>query len=169
MSLRDQLLKAGLVTEKQVKQLTQQQAKKSPSRHKPPEVTPQQRAVQQAQAEKSARDQALNLKKQQKAERKARAAEVNQLVEQYRVPKIESDDYFNFVHRNTVERIAVDAATRQRIGSGELLIVRYRGQSIKCTRPGWPAICAAMRVRSSPAVDLRSIPRKPHWNPRSSK
>jgi uncharacterized protein YaiL (DUF2058 family) len=127
MSLRDQLLKAGLVTEKQVRQATQSQAKQTPSRHKPPVLTPPQRAAQQAQAEKAARDQALNLKKQQKAERKARAAEVNQLVEQYRVPKIDSDDYFNFIHRDTVERIAVDAPTRQRIGSGELLIVRYRG------------------------------------------
>lgn len=127
MSLRDQLLKAGLVTEKQVREATQKQAKQPPSRHKPPTVTPQQRAAQQAQAEKAARDQELNRKKQEKAERKARAAEINQLVEQHRVPKIESDDYFNFIDRNTVERIAVDPATRERLDGGTLLIVRYRG------------------------------------------
>lgn len=127
MSLRDQLLKAGLVTEKQVREATQKQAKQTVSRHKPQAPTPQQRAAQQAQAEKAARDQELNRKKQEKAERKARAAEINQLVEQHRVPKIESDDYFNFIDRNTIERIAVDAATRERLNDGSVLIVRYRG------------------------------------------
>lgn len=128
MSLRDQLLKAGLVTEKQVREATQKRAQqRPPSRHQPQVITPQQRAAQQAQTAKAARDQELNRKKQEKAERKARNAEVNQLVEQYRVPKIDSDDYFNFIDRGTVERIGVDTAVRQSLASGAVLIVRYRG------------------------------------------
>ena len=128
MSLRDQLLQAGLVSKKQVRDATQARAKAKPqSRHQAPAQTPQQRAAQQAQVQKAARDQELNRKKQEKAERKARAAEVNQLVEQYRVPKIDSDDYFNFIDRNTVERIAVDAAARGALAAGALQLVRYRG------------------------------------------
>lgn len=133
MSLRDQLLKAGLVTEKQAREAAQQQRQQtrltahSMARSQPRPPSPQQLAVSQAQARKAAYDQELNRKKQEKAERKARRAQVNQLVEQCRVPKLESDDYFNFVHDNTVERICVDAPTREKIARGELIIVRYRG------------------------------------------
>lgn len=152
MSLRDQLLKAGLVTEKQVREATQKQAKQVVSRHKPQAPTQQQRAAQRAQAEKAARDQELNRKKQEKAERKARAAEVNQLVEQHRVPKIESEDYFNFVDRNTIERIAVDAPTRAQLDAGTLLIVRYRGHYALV-----PAVDAE-RIRERDAAAVIALP-----------
>ena len=133
MSLREQLLKAGLVTEKQAKEAAQQQrhdarqAAHSMPRSQSRAPNAQQLAAQQAQARKAAYDQELNRKKQEKAERKARRAQVNQLVEQLRVPRIESDDYFNFIHDNTVERLCVDPATRALLGRGELTIVRYRG------------------------------------------
>ncbi len=167
MSLRDQLLKAGLVTEKQVRESIQQKAKQSDAarqlpRKQPRPPSPQQLAVQRAAAEKAARDLELNRKKQAKAERKARHAEVNQMVEQHRVPKLESDDYFNFVHGNTVERIMVDAPTRVRIGSGELLIVRYRGHyalvpAAECVRirerDPTAIVSLAAAVTAEPAAD----------------
>ncbi|HEY2419701.1 MAG TPA: DUF2058 family protein, partial [Steroidobacteraceae bacterium] len=94
-SLRDQLIQAGLVTEKQARLASQQGRAPQQSRHQPPRIPEQQLAVQRAQASKAARDQELNRRQQAKAERAAVRAQVRQLVEQNQVPKVESDDYYN--------------------------------------------------------------------------
>jgi len=133
LSLREQLLKAGLVTDKQAKQA---ERSTSDQRHRqakggkrtsppPPEPT---KAAQQAQAAKLLRDQELNRKQQEKAARKARAAELRQLVEQLRVPRPESDDYFNFVDGGKIHRIQVTPDLRARLVAGTLVIVRYDGR-----------------------------------------
>src|SRR3984957_15399975 len=95
MSLRDQLIQAGLGSKKQAKQATPP-PKKAPSRHQPPSITPEKLAAMKAQAAKSARDQELNRKQQEKAAAKARRAEVKQLIEQHRLPPVVSEEYFNF-------------------------------------------------------------------------
>jgi len=128
MSLREQLLKAGLVTEKQARQAEKQayqpskqkQGKKAPPR----ELTP---AAKQAQAAKAARDQELNRRQQEKAAAKARIAELKQLIEQHRVPRVESDDFYNFVVEGKIRRIPVDASLRERLVRGELAVVRCDG------------------------------------------
>ena len=131
MSLREQLLKAGLVTEKQARQAEQQQRhqqKRQPKPGKsapPPELTA---AAKQALATKTARDQELNRRQQEKAAARARVAEVRQLIEQHRVPRVERDDYFNFQDGAKVRRIPVDAALRRRILDGDLVIVVCEGR-----------------------------------------
>jgi hypothetical protein len=129
MSLREQLLKAGLVTEKQARQAEKRQyvppKQKKSKKAPPPELTP---AAKQAQAAKAARDQELNRRQQEKAAAKARIAELRQLIEQNRVPRVESDDYYNFVVDGKVRRIAVNALLRERLVSGALVIVRCDGQ-----------------------------------------
>ena len=132
LSLREQLLKAGLVTEKQAKQAERttgdqrhRQAKGGKRSPPPPEPT---KAAQQAQAAKLLRDQELNRKQQEKAARKARAAELRQLVEQLRLPRPESDDYFNFVDGGKVHRIQVTPELRARLVAGTVAIVRYDGR-----------------------------------------
>ena len=142
LSLREQLLKAGLVTEKQAKQA---ERTTSDQRHRqakggkrspppPPEPT---KAAQQTQAAKLLRDQELNRKQQEKAARKARAAELHQLVVQLRVPRPESDDYFNFVDGGKVHRIQVTPELRARLVAGTVAIVRYDGRGIGLSSP-WP-------------------------------
>lgn len=134
LSLREQLLKAGLVTEKQAKQAERstsdqrhRQAKggKRASPPPPPEPT---KAAQQAQAAKLLRDQELNRKQQEKAARMARAAELRQLVAQLRVQRPESDDYFNFVDGGKIRRLQVTPDLRARLVAGTLAIVRYDGR-----------------------------------------
>jgi uncharacterized protein len=124
-SLRDQLIAAGLVNERQAKQASQEQARQFKAR-KPPDAAPK-RAAEQAQAAKAARDQELSRRQQQKAERKARRAQVNQMVEQVLVAKLESDDYFSFVDGTTIRRMPVSAQQREQLTRGELAIVRYKG------------------------------------------
>ncbi len=149
LSLREQLLQAGLVTTKQVKKAQQQtQQKRPPGKFNPEAKSEQQIAFQKAQAEKAARDQELNRQRQEKAERKACMTQIWQLVEQNRIPRVESDDYFNFVHLNKIHRIAVDAALRERITKGEAIIVRYG----KFYAPVLPAIAERVRERDAESV-----------------
>src|ERR1700744_4811902 len=106
MSLRDQLLAAGLGTKKQAKEATQ--AKRPQSRHQPPPPpTPAQQAANKAQAAKNARDQEMNRRQQEKAAAKARRAEVKQLIDKNRLPRVESELYFNFADGNRLARLSV--------------------------------------------------------------
>lgn len=131
-SLRDQLLKAGLVTEKQVQQTERQQKRdqyRAPRGKKHTQgPTPQQIAAREAQAAKAARDAELNRKQLEKAERRAKFAEVKQLVEQHQVARVETDDYYNFVDGTRIRRVAVTPALREQLMRGELAIVRKEGR-----------------------------------------
>jgi uncharacterized protein YaiL (DUF2058 family) len=126
MSLRDQLIQAGLGTKKQAKQTTPP-PKKAPSRHQPPAISPEKLAAMKAQAAKTARDQELNRKQQEKAAAKARRAEVKQLIEQNRLPPVVSEEYFNFADGKRLARLAVTPALREQLIKGTVVIVRYEG------------------------------------------
>jgi hypothetical protein len=182
-SLRDQLLAAGLVTEKQAKQAAQQEQQRQ-FRNRPPKYNPDSRAggqpgsgqrggqggqpgsgqrggpgggqnanragpnagggapprasqppqppsasllAQQAQAAKIARDQELNRKREEKAKRRARIAEIEQIIEQNRAPRLETEDYYSFIDGKKIRRMSVDAQRREQLTSGVLAIVRYKG------------------------------------------
>lgn len=129
LSLREQLLKAGLVNEKQVKQVSKQKQKQQRMVHKgqAEQDNSQQLAAQQAMAEKAARDQELNRQQQQKAEQKARTAQIKQLIEVSRLPKLTSEDYYNFVDDKKVKRLSVNNLMRDKLSRGSLAIVRHAG------------------------------------------
>ena len=94
------------------------------SRRKSAPLSVQQLAQQRAQSAKSARDQELNRAQQARAERAARLAQVRQLVEQHALPRIESEDYYNFTDSGKIKRIAVNATVRTQLQRAELSIVR---------------------------------------------
>lgn len=160
LSLREQLLKAGLVSEQQVQKVErdqrQQQHRGAHSQPKEkrrnPGPTPQQLAVQKAAAEKAARDAELNRKKQEKAERRARFAEIRQLVEQHQVPRVESDDFYNFQDGTNIRRVPVNAELRSRLIAGELAIARCEGR--------YAFVPAAVGQRIRERVERALI----HWN-----
>ncbi|MDO9619922.1 MAG: DUF2058 domain-containing protein [Pseudomonas sp.] len=129
LSLRDQLLKAGLVNEKQAKQAGKQQQKQQRLVHKGQveKDESQKLAAQQAMAEKAARDQELNRQQQEKIEQKARAAQIKQLIEISRLPKLTTEDYYNFVDDKKVKRLSVNSLMRNKLSSGSLAIVRHGG------------------------------------------
>ena len=131
-SLRDQLLKAGLVSEKQARQAEresgQQQYKQSKRPKKDRAARAQSAPDAAGLAAKAERDRELNRRRQQRAEAKAREAELRQLLDQLRLPKPESDDYFNFVDGGKVRRVPVDPVLRGRLVRGEVLIVRCAGR-----------------------------------------
>lgn len=129
LSLRDQLLKAGLVNEKQAKQVGKQQQKQKRLAHKgQAELDDSARqAALQAQAEKAARDQELNRQQQEKVRQKAIAAQIKQLIESARLPKLNGEDYYNFVDDKKVKRIVVNNLMRDKLSRGSLAIVRHAG------------------------------------------
>lgn len=129
MSLREQLLAAGLGTKKQAKEAERQ--KHQDRKNKANKATRQaehEKRMAEARAAKAARDQEINRKRQENLERKERWAQIKQLIEQHRIPKPESDEYFNFIDREKVRRFPVDAALRERIVSGQVVIVRCEGR-----------------------------------------
>ena len=130
MSLRDQLLKAGLVNEKQAKQAVKQKQKQSRMEHRgqTEKDRSQELAVQQAQAEKLAKDQELNRAQEDKKRRKAEQAQIKQLVETSRLPKLTTEDYYNFVDDKKVKRLSVNVLMRDKLSKGSLAIVRYEGR-----------------------------------------
>jgi uncharacterized protein YaiL (DUF2058 family) len=129
LSLRDQLLKAGLVNEKQAKQAGKQQQKQQRlvNKGQVEKDESQKLAAQQAMAEKAARDQELNRQQQEKIEQKARAAQIKQLIEISRLPKLTTEDYYNFVDDKKVKRLSVNTLVRNKLSSGSLAIVRHGG------------------------------------------
>ncbi|AAZ35763.1 DUF2058 domain-containing protein [Pseudomonas savastanoi pv. phaseolicola] len=129
LSLRDQLLKAGLVNQKQAKQVGKEKQKEQRLVHKGQARADdsQKRAAQEAMAEKAKRDQELNRQQQEKVEQKARTAQVKQLIEVSRLPKLITEDYYNFVDDKKVKRISVNALVRNKLSSGSLAIVHHGG------------------------------------------
>lgn len=129
LSLRDQLLKAGLVNEKQAKQVGKAKQKEQRLVHKGQIEADdsQKRAAQEAMAEKARRDQELNRQQQEKVEAKARAAQIKQLIEVSRLPKLTTEDYYNFVDDKKVKRIPVNTLVRNKLSSGSLAIVHHGG------------------------------------------
>ncbi len=83
--------------------------------------------VAAAQAAKSSRDVQLNQRQHEKALRKARRAEIEELVERTRLPRLESEDWYSFIDGKKIRRCAVDAQHRQQLMSGELVVVRHKG------------------------------------------
>ena len=134
LSLRDQLLQAGLVSQKQVNEAERQEqrqkqqahhAKNGPKHKRPPLVEPP--PARSVDPVKLARDQELNRRKQEKAQKKALAAQIKQLIEQNRLPPLEGGEPYSFLDGNKIRRIAVSAAARARLGRGDLTIVRHDG------------------------------------------
>ena len=133
-SLRDQLLKAGLVSKQQATQAEQQQHRQQHRQtkgHKPAQTSDQRESAAKARAAKVARDRELNRERAARADAKARHAAIRQLIDQHRLPPLEGEqfDYFNFVAGRKIRRIALNPGLRERLARGELAIVRHEGRS----------------------------------------
>jgi uncharacterized protein len=123
------LIKMGLATEKQARKASDEHRREH-KRHTGPSEA-QKRAAEQAkaQAAKAARDAELNRQRQEKVDRKARLAQVKELIEQHKLKKAaESDERFNFMDGRKIRFIRVDAAQRDALKRDELAIVRCEGR-----------------------------------------
>jgi uncharacterized protein YaiL (DUF2058 family) len=133
LSLRDQLLQAGLINEKQAKAAAKQPHHQRVDRapKKPVVVDPAKIAAEKAAAAKAVRDAELNKIQRDKAEAKARRAQVKQLIEQNKLPKVESELLYNFIdgkEGKRIRRIPVTPQVRDQLSAGTLAIVRCDGR-----------------------------------------
>lgn len=130
-ALRDQLLKSGLVNEKQLKQASKEKQKEIRQQHGQggrPQADAAKVEQQRQVAEKAERDRQLNLQRKEEADRKAKAAELKQLVEAHAQPTGDGEIPYNFVDDGHVKRLYVSAKVRDQLASGRLAIVRCEGR-----------------------------------------
>ncbi len=128
---QEQLLKAGLVTEQQVKQVQKGKKKGKQQLSKKQRQKQQGEAALHAQREKelkAERDREQNLRKQQQAKAKAISAEINEMIKQHKLVRDEGCDVpYNFEHQGKVKRIYINQDMKQQLVKGKLGIARIDG------------------------------------------
>ena len=128
--MRDQLLKAGLISKQQANEAERQQQRQErrpPRNPARPSAVPPAAKAPSGPGSKVARDQALDRKRQEKAEQKARLAQIKQLIEQSRLPIPDEGEPYSFIDGAKIRRITIDGSLREGLGRGEIAIVRHDG------------------------------------------
>lgn len=124
-SLKDQLLKAGLVSQQQVKKAAHEKRKdKDGSKQQQAAAE----AARRAEAAKAERDRELNRQRQEEAARKAAAAEIRQLIEANRLDKTEGEVPYNFTDGSKIRRIYVTPELHAQLIKGTLCIAKLGGR-----------------------------------------
>ncbi len=133
-SLKDQFLKAGLIDNKTAKQLDKDKRKEARVSRRTGESRDDdvKEQLAQSRAEKLERDRELNRQRDEAQQQKAIAAQIRQLIENHRQPKVDSkgggkkggeDVEHNFTHGKLIKKIRVSPAVQQQIVRGQLAIV----------------------------------------------
>ncbi len=125
MSLQDQLRKAGLVKEKQVKNVQKRQHADNVRQRKTAERVPDpmKQLAQQQLSEKAERDKTLNRQREDKLRARAIAAEIRQLVETHRVSRGSGDIPYNFVVGKKIKKMYVSAEQRDALIAGRMRVI----------------------------------------------
>ncbi len=124
-SLQDQLLKSGVINKKKAKSIEQEkrkQKKKLPKGHAQPNE-----ALEEAIAnreEKVARDRELSRQLNEKAERKAIAAQIKQLIEANRIDRKNGEISYQFIDGNKITKIYVTALLQTQLSDGLIAIIK---------------------------------------------
>lgn len=118
-ALQAQLLKAGLVDAKKTKKINQQQQHAAKTGQHEDEVK---NALAQAQAEKLARDQALNRERQMLLEQKTQAANIRQMLSQHQIKDTAGDVAYQFIDEGKIKKIYVTQEIYNQIVLGRIAI-----------------------------------------------
>lgn len=155
-SLKDQLLKAGLVSQQQVKKAAHEKRKnKDGDKQQQAAADAARRAAEQ----KAERDRELNRQRQEEAERKANAAAIRQLIEANRLDKTAGEIPYNFTDGTKIRRIYVTAELHAQLLKGTLCLAKL-GQRHELVRPD---VAEKIRARDPsriimPATDTKDTP-----------
>ncbi len=128
-SAQEQLLKAGLVDEKKLKQASKEKRKQSRQQQKAKgkkaaAKSRQPSAASLARAAQVERDRRISLDQQRERERKARQAQIRQMVEQHQVERIEGDLGYQFTDGRKIKKLMLNAEQHAQVVNGQLAIVR---------------------------------------------
>ncbi len=119
-SLQDQLLKAGLVDERKVKQAAK--GKRKHNQRKKQKHKGGGQPAQPVDAAQAARDRELNLQRRQQQEQREREAQIRQLIESHRLSDWQGEVAYNFVMDGKVKRIHVNPEIHRKLTKGMLAI-----------------------------------------------
>ena len=124
-SLRDQLLKKGLVTKKQVnKALNEKRASRSKKgNRKTGEDDEIQKKIQQAREEQSARVRELNRQKNDTAREKEIQDQIRQIINK-NVIEVEGDISFHFVDNKKIKKLFVSKKIAEDLSKGRMAVVK---------------------------------------------
>lgn len=127
-SLRDQLLKQGLVNKKQVKQAEKSDKRQARDNRKSEktgeQVQPNEARLkaQQAREKKKQRDKEINLQREAERKQKELIAQVKVIIEHNAIRPAGELDY-NFVVAGKIKKITVDSMQQRALSGGRLAIV----------------------------------------------
>lgn len=129
-SLQDQLLKAGLVDNKQIQNVRKEQRKKNKSSGKKTNTPIDENKIraQQGARDKAERDRQLNLQRKEDSERKAKVAQALDLINKNKLDRTNADHTYQFIHNNKVRSILVTDSMRKQLSADRLAIVKARGE-----------------------------------------
>ncbi len=129
-SLQDQLLKVGLIDEKQArKAMAGKRPKQKQKKGNRNQVqSDNARAAHHALAQKATRDRELNQQLQAKAENKERRAQIRQLIEHNRLPRDEGEIGYHFEDRGKVRKLYITSEMHGELREGRLEIARLGGR-----------------------------------------
>lgn len=132
-SLADQLLKAGLVDEKQAQAAERDKAKAKRQQNKQPKAVRKKNKPKPKpspeQLAKQAKDKELNERRNAARKQKEIAAQIKQLVEGNRYPPSdpEQSEPFYFENKGKIKSLYISEPTRKMLGDGRLKIVNANG------------------------------------------
>ncbi len=124
-SLQEQLLKSGVVDKKKAKHIEQEKRKQK--KKTPKGQTQLNEATEEAIAnreEKVARDRELSRQLNEKAERKAVAAQIKQLIEVNRVDRNDGEISYQFTDGKKINKIYVTALLQTQLSNGLIAIIK---------------------------------------------
>lgn len=124
-SLQDQLLKAGLVNEQQLKEArtTKRKSAKQPGQRAEAQVAKREAATR-AREEKLARDRELDRQRQEAAAQRAAENDRRQLIHAHRIVRDGGDIAFHFTDGSKLKRIYMRQDQHAQLVAGALAIVR---------------------------------------------
>jgi len=125
-ALQAQLLKAGLVDNKKAKKLTKQaHHEQRIGQSDEPAIKAN---IEKAQQEKLAKDQALNLEKQQQLEGKALKASIIQMIKHHKISNTDGDNVYQFIDEGKIKKVYISQQVYNALVSGSLVIAKDQDQ-----------------------------------------
>jgi uncharacterized protein len=127
LSLQEQLLKAGLVSDAKAKTVkTEKRKQEKQHRKNHVEVVDEAKLLaEKSKAEQIEKDRLLNLQKAQEADKKAIAAQVKQLIDEHKQAQDLDGLAYNFTDGNVVKKLYVSDVMRDSLIRGRSAIVKF--------------------------------------------
>ena len=135
LSLQEQLLKAGLVNEKQVKKAQHDQRVQNKKNKKKKGGAPTQpnaeQKLKQRRAQQAEQDRQHNEQRRQQEQRKADQASAKQMIEANRQPLKEGDEAYHYVDANgQIERIYITGQAADQLADGKMGLALFDGEIV---------------------------------------